>query len=49
MNLNAAGKLESTAAECDELIAIYFKCIETARKNRRDGGTGRNIYSDAKR
>lgn len=35
MNLNAAGQLESTAAECDELIAILFKCIETARKNRR--------------
>ena len=34
INLNAARSLGATAAECDELIAIFFKCIDTARKNR---------------
>jgi len=33
MSLNAPGQLDATAAECDELIAVFFKSIETTRKN----------------
>ena len=34
MNLKAASSLEATVAECDELIAIFFKSIETAGRNK---------------
>ena len=35
MELNTAKDVDATAAECDELIAIFVRSIETARLNSR--------------
>jgi hypothetical protein len=35
MSLRAPGELEATAAECEELIAIFFKSVETAVRNKK--------------